>query len=167
MSVANLYEGWARANLRARDRIADLDAAALALKGDPDGWPIWAVAAHIAGARVYWLCGVLGEPGAASTPFPSASGYGWEDEPGTARSADELVWAIDSSWTIVEDCLDRWAPADLEQAFNRPAATGVQRHTRASVLARLLAHDHYHWGAISALLGLNGLAPLDPWRLPA
>ncbi len=44
-------------------------------------WPIWASVSHLAGARVYWLCHVFGEPGADTTPFTEREivDSGWED----------------------------------------------------------------------------------------
>ena len=32
-------------------------------------WPIWAIAGHTAGTRVYWLSTVMGVPGVEATPF--------------------------------------------------------------------------------------------------
>ena len=69
----------------------------LQLRASPGGWPIWAIVSHIAVARVYWLCGVLKEPGAEKTPFPDP-GEGWEDHLDVPRQSDELMFAVESSW---------------------------------------------------------------------
>jgi hypothetical protein len=82
----------------------------LAIRPSADRWPIWATVGHTAGARVYWLCDVIGEPGAETTPFPDAATTGWEDDLDHPRSADELVEALDSTWRLIESCLDRWTP---------------------------------------------------------
>ena len=60
-------------------------------------YPDWKqLAAHTVGTRVYWLCGVFGEPGAETTPWHDPlTGIGWEDEPDHARSGEELAWAFD------------------------------------------------------------------------
>jgi hypothetical protein len=63
--------------------------------------------------RVYWLCGVFGEPGAETTPFSISDlerGFGWEDDLDAPRSAAELTEALDSSWRIITGCLERWTP---------------------------------------------------------
>jgi hypothetical protein len=39
----------------------------------PHMWPIWATEAHLAGARVYWLCEFLGEAGAERTPSTNSA----------------------------------------------------------------------------------------------
>ena len=54
-SVAPLYADWAKYRTRIVDGIRGLTDADLALRGASDHWPIWAIAAHVAGARVYWL----------------------------------------------------------------------------------------------------------------
>ena len=79
------------------EHLRGLSADDLALRSSlsHDHWPIWAIAAHAAMCRVYWLCDIFGEPGAETTPFTSGDGYGWEDEPDVVRSSDELVHAGD------------------------------------------------------------------------
>lgn len=168
-SIAPFYAGWSTYNGRIIEAIRDLSPEALELRPGPNHWPIWAIAAHTAGMRVYWLCGVLGEPGAESTPFPDAiSGEGWEDDLDTPRSAAEVVGALETTWAIVAGCLDRWTPDMLDVAFTRIGGDGREQvHTRQSVLMRMLSHDAYHAGEISLALGENGLTAVDLWRVDA
>ena len=84
-NVAPFYEGWRFTNDRLIQRIAKLSAEELGLRAAPNLWPIWAIAAHAAGMRVYWLCSVFKERGAEHTPFPDANGEGWEDDLGRPR----------------------------------------------------------------------------------
>jgi len=163
--VAPFYDGWRTYNARLVGRIRALSGEQLGLRAAPGKWPIWAIAAHTAGARVYWLCGVFKETGAESTPFvDAASGYGWEDDENTPRSADELVGALESSWRIVERCLGTWTVSMLGDAYTREIRGTTQRHTRQSVLMRMLTHDAYHTGEISQILGAADLEEIDIWR---
>ncbi len=164
-SVAAFYEGWRKHNGRLVDAIRSLSDEQLKLRAAADKWPIWAIAAHTAGARVYWLCGVFKESGAESTPFTDpASGYGWEDDENTPRGSRELVTALESSWAIVERCLDSWTTSMLGEEYTREIAGKTQRHTRQSVLVRMITHDAYHSGEISQILGVHGLPEIDLWR---
>jgi uncharacterized damage-inducible protein DinB len=89
---------------------------------------------------------------------------GWEDDLDTPRSAAELVWALETTWNIVANCLERWTPDMLEVAFTRIGMDGrQQRHTRQSVLMRMLTHDAYHAGELSQVLGIHGLPQVDLW----
>jgi uncharacterized damage-inducible protein DinB len=163
--VARFYQWWRQYNTRLVDAIRPLSDEQLKLSAGPDNWPIWALASHVAGGRVYWLCGVLKENGAETTPFTDPlSGFGWEDDPATPRGAAEVVGALESSWRIVERCLERWTTAMLFEEFTRKRGTTTQRHTRQAVLMRMLTHDAFHSGEISQLLGANGLAEIDLWR---
>lgn len=134
----------------------------------PSGWQVWSIVAHIAGARVYWLCHVLGEPGAETTPFIEP-GVGWEDDPSHPRDAAELVHALRSSWRIVQHALDTWTPDTLAREAPRVRGDLVQLHTRQSVLMRLITHDAYHCGEVALALGSHGLGgnspngPIDMW----
>jgi uncharacterized damage-inducible protein DinB len=167
--LADLYPDWPQYAARLRGAVVDLDAVSLALRAGRDHAPIWALAAHLAGSRLYWLCGVFEQPGAESTPFGDAlSGFGWEDDLSHPRSGDELAWALDSTWAIIADVLARWTVDDLDKTASRMTQVGtIQAMTRASVLNRLHSHDAFHAGEISQLLGLHALPPIDLWRRPA
>jgi len=162
--IRPLYADWTQYRDRLTHGIRSLTDAQLAISAGPGHAPIWALAAHCAGVRVYWLCGVLGEPGAAGTPFPDPwAELGWEDDLEHPRSADELVRALESTDAIIERILDTWTAADLDVPFERRYRDTVQVHTRRSVLLRLLSHDAFHAGEISQLLGLHGLPAIDLW----
>ena len=92
------------------------------------------------------------------------SGVGWEDDENTPRGSAELVGALESSWKIVEGCLERWTPAMLADDFKREIGGKTQIHTRQSVLMRLLTHDAFHSGEISEILGMHRLPEIDLWR---
>jgi uncharacterized damage-inducible protein DinB len=163
-SVAPCYEGWRFTNDRLIQTIGALSAEQLGLRAAPQLWPIWATTAHLAGTRVYWLCAVLREPGAEGTPFPdAANGVGWEDDLTRPRRPAELIVALESTWRLVEGCLERWTLDMLQHEFRRERDGKIQIHTRQSVLMRLLTHDAEHCGEISATLGMNGLPGVDLW----
>jgi uncharacterized damage-inducible protein DinB len=162
-SVASYYEGWRFTNDRLIQTIGALSAQQLGLAAAPNLWPIWATTAHLAGTRVYWLCAVFKEPGAERTPFADLGGDGWEDDLSHPRRADELVGALESTWSIVERVLELWTPEMLQDEFHREMGGKIQIHTRQSVLMRMLTHDAEHCGEISLTLGMNGLPGLDLW----
>lgn len=162
-NIAPLYRGWRQTNERLTETLSSLSAEELAWTPAPGMWPIWALAAHLAGARTYWLCAVLGEPGAATTPFSDPSGEGWEDDLSRPRGATELVHALRSTWDVVDGCLDRWTPDMLQVEFPRKRGDVLQLHTRQSILFRLQTHDASHAGEISQLLGMHGRDGIDLW----
>jgi uncharacterized damage-inducible protein DinB len=160
-----LYPDWPQYAARIRAAVESLTDEQLALRAGPEHGAIWQLAAHLAGSRVFWLCGVFGEPGANDTPWPSPlTDPGWEDDEELPRSGPELAWALDSSWQVVRDCLERWPAPELDHAAARMRPDGsAQLHTRASVLNRLFSHDAFHAGEISQLLGRHGLPVVDLW----
>ncbi len=161
--VARIYDGWQHYNRYLTDGIRELTAEQLAIRSAPDRMPIWGTVAHTAGARVYWLCLVLGEPGADTTPLVSPDGMGWEDDESTPRGSDELVMALDTSWAVVAGCLERWTPEMLDEPFTREYGGRTSVHRRQSVLMRLLTHDAYHCGELSQTLGIHGLPQSVRW----
>ncbi|MGZ8515463.1 MAG: DinB family protein [Candidatus Limnocylindrales bacterium] len=165
MPIRPFYDRWPQYNRRLSEIVGAMSAEQLAIRPAPDGWPIWATVGHTAAGRVYWLCGVLGEPGAETTPFTDPlTGEGWEDDLDHPRGADELVTALDTTWSIVDRCLDGWTPAMLEETVERSYGDQRQVHSRASILQRLLTHEAYHCGELSQTLGIHGLPQIDLWR---
>ena len=51
----------------------------------------------------------------------------------------------------------------LADELQREGSSGLQVHTRASVLQRLFSHDAYHCGELSQTLGILGLPQVDLW----
>jgi uncharacterized damage-inducible protein DinB len=165
MSIRRFYDRWPQYNRRMVGAIRDLTDEQLAIRHGPYDWPIWATVGHNAGARAYWLCGVLKEPGAEQTPFTEPlTGEGWEDDLSHPRSAAELVWAMESTFAVVEHVLDTWEPDRLEEEIERWYGDDRQVHTRVSILQRLLTHDAWHATQVSDALALHDLPDIDLWR---
>jgi uncharacterized damage-inducible protein DinB len=164
MSIRTFYDHWPQYNNRLTEIVRTMTDEQLAIRPGPDREPIWATVGHTAGVRPYWLCTVVGEPGAEATPWPDANGDGWEDDLEHPRSAAELVWALDTTFAIVDSVLDRWTPEMLDETIERDHGGKVQVHSRGSILQRLLTHDAYHCGELSQTLGIHGLPQIDLWR---
>jgi len=167
MSISTIrpgYDTWPQYNRRLREVIGAMSAEQLSIRPSPELLPIWATVGHTAGVRVYWLCHVIGEPGAETTPFADPSGFGWEDDLDHPRSADELVEALDATFRVVEGCLDRWTVDMLGDEIRRDYNGTEQVHHRGSVLQRLFSHEAYHCGELSQTLGIHGLPQIDLWR---
>jgi uncharacterized damage-inducible protein DinB len=163
MSIRRFYDRWPQYNRRLTEVVAAMSSEQLAIRPSPDRLPIWATVGHTAAMRTYWLCGVIGEPGAETTPWPDAESD-WADDLDHPRAAADLVWALDATWGIVDGCLDRWTPEMLDETVERHYADQVQIHSRASILQRLLTHEAYHCGELSQTLGIQGLPQIDLWR---
>ncbi|MBA2381366.1 MAG: DinB family protein [Chloroflexi bacterium] len=164
MSIRPFYDRWPQYNRRLTEVIGAMTDKQLAIRPAPQHWPIWATVGHTAGGRAYWLCGVLGEPGAEATPFPDPlNAEGWEDDLDHPRSADELVAALDTTWAVADRLLDRWTPEMLNEEVERLYGDQRQVHSRASILQRLITHEAYHCGELSQTLGIAGLPQIDLW----
>jgi uncharacterized damage-inducible protein DinB len=164
MSIRRFYDRWPQYNRRLTEIVGAMSDEQLAIRPSPDRDPIWATVGHTAGVRPYWLCSVLGEPGAETPPWPDPTAGGWEDDLSHPRTAAELVGALDTSFAIVDGVLDRWTPDMLDEDVERHYLDQVQIHSRASILQRLLTHEAYHCGELSQTLGIHGLPQIDLWR---
>jgi uncharacterized damage-inducible protein DinB len=164
-TIRSAYHMWPQYNRRLRELAAGMSDEQLAIVPGPGLLPIWATLGHTAAMRVYWLCDVVGESGAETTGFwEDGSVIDWADDLDRPRSADELAAGLDSSFAIVEGCLDRWTMDMLTEEIERSFGDTVQVHSRSSILQRMLTHDAWHAGELSQTLGINGLPQPDLWR---
>jgi len=170
-SIRPAYSMWAQYNQRLRGVVAELTEEQLALThgghgpgGPARDWPIWATVGHAACQRVFWLCDFGGESGADTTRFTNASNdCPGDDDLENVLDADQLVDALDSTFAIVERCLDSWTLGMLDVVIRRDDYGPDWVHTRGSVLQRVFSHDIYHCGELSQTLGSHGLAQIDLW----
>jgi hypothetical protein len=163
-TIRPAYGNWPEYNRRLREVVGGLTDEQLAIRPAPDRWPIWATIGHTACQRVFWLCDFAGEPGAGTTPFPNA-GYNCpgDDDLEHVLDAEALVAALDSTFAIVEACLDRCTVEMLDEELRRPEWDDTWVHTRGSVIQRVFSHDVWHCAELSGTLGAHGLPQVDLW----
>jgi hypothetical protein len=164
VTIRPAYAQWPEYNRRLRDVVAGLTAEHLDLRPSADRWPIWATIGHAACQRVFWLCDFAGEPGAETTRFTNA-GYDCpgDDDLEHVLSAGELAEALDSTFAIVEHCIDRWTIGSLAEVLRRPEWDDSWVHTRGAVIQRVFSHDVYHTAELNETLGMAGLPQVDLW----
>ena len=164
MSIRPAYSSWPQYNQRLCDVVAGLTDEQLALRPTPDRWPIWATIGHTACQRVFWLCDFAGEPGAETTRFTDAGhNCPGDDDLENVLDAGQLVEALDSTFRIVEGCLDRWTLEMLEEEIRRPDYGPDWVHLRGSVLQRVFSHDVWHCSELNETLSRAGLPLIDLW----
>jgi len=164
MTIRLAYSMWPQYSQRLRGVAAAMTDEHLALRPAPDRWPLWATVGHTACQRVSWFCGFAGEPGAETTPFPDALHYCPGDEDlDHVLSADKIIEALDSTFRIVEGCLDRWTLDMLDEQIRRQFETEEWVYTRGSVIQRVFSHDVYHCAELNETLGIAGLPQIDLW----
>jgi DinB superfamily len=163
-TIRPAYSKWPDYNRALRDVVATLTDAQLAMQPSPDRWPMWASIGHLACQRVFGLCDFAGEPGVETTPFPNA-GYDCpgDDDLEHVWGAEALVAAIDSTFRIVENCLDTWTLDTLDEVLRRPEWDDTWVRTRGEVMQRSFAHDISHIAELNEILGIAGLPRIDLW----
>ena len=163
-TIRSAYSNWPAYDASLRRVVADLTEEQLAVRPTPHRWPLWATVGHLACQRVSWLCGFAGEPGAERTPFPDALHRCPGDEYlEPSMTGGELVAALESTFRIVEACLDRWTLEDLDEEIRRGSESEPWIYSRGSVIQRVFAHDVYHAAELNESLARAGLPLVDLW----
>ena len=166
-AIRPFIEGWGSHQKLLVEALQDRTPAQLAFRTAPQQWAIWQLAAHVAGARAFWFHVQLGEGDPSvieqfrvehtTVPGLSADDAGWEDDEDHPRTSEELVAALGRTWDLIDACLQRWTPEDLEVSVD-----GRRRpYLRGWVVWHVMEHDVHHGGEISQILGSNGLPGLD------
>jgi uncharacterized damage-inducible protein DinB len=163
-TIRPAYSTWPKYNERLREVVAALTDEQLATQPLPERWPLWATVGHTACQRVFWLCDFAGEPGADTTPFTNATyNCPGDDDLEHVLNANALAEALDSTFQIVERCLDRWTPGMLDEEIRHPEWDDSWTHTRGWVIQRVFSHDVYHTAELNEALGIAGLPQVDLW----
>jgi uncharacterized damage-inducible protein DinB len=157
-TIAPFYSGWRHYQELLVAALGPLSDEQLALSAAPNLRPIWLLAAHIIAARVWWFHRVLGEGSSDLAPLQA-----WDDDGQPPRNASELVSGLDATWRLIEDCLARWTPAELDATSSRPRPhpRANEMLTRRWILWHILEHDLHHGGEVSLTLGIFGLPAPD------
>jgi len=164
LTIRPAFDTWPTYNARLRDAVAAMTEEQLAIQPSPERWPLWASVGHAACQRVFWLCDYAGEPGADTTRFTNA-GYDCpgDDDLEHVLDAATLAEALDSTFRIIEACLDRWTVDMLAEDIDHPEWDG-SRHTRGWVIQRVFSHDVYHLAELNETLEANGIPMVDLWE---
>jgi hypothetical protein len=158
------YPRWPHYDRQLRDVVAGLTEDQLAVQPSPERWPLWASIGHLACQRVFWLCVVAGEPGAETTPFTnSAYDCPGDDDLEHVLSAEVLVAALDSTFRIVERCLERWTPEMLAEEIRHDDWGDWDARTRGEIISRVFAHDVAHIAELNEALSRAGLPLVELW----
>lgn len=163
-NIRPAFPSWPNYNRQLRDTVAALSAEQLAAQPSPERWPLWATVGHLACQRVSGLCGFAGEPGAENTPFPNALYECPGDEDlEHVLSASDLAHAIDSTFAIIERCLDTWTFDMLNEVIERQFPQEKWSNSRGAVIQRTFAHDIYHIAEVNEALTTAGLPLVALW----
>jgi hypothetical protein len=163
-TIRPAYSQWPAYAARLRDVVAGLTVEQLAIQPTPERWPLWATVGHLACQRVFWLCDFAGEPGAETTPFTDAGNdCPGDDDLEHVLGPEALAGALDSTFRIVDACLDRWTLDMLDEVLRRPEWDDSWVHTRAAVIQRVFAHDLTHIAELNEAFSRAGLPLIDLW----
>jgi uncharacterized damage-inducible protein DinB len=168
-TLTTFYNSWKAYQDHFSAALAPLTAEQIELRAAPGLRSIGENALHIIGCRTYWFTEFLGEDGGeeievygrwneAALGAPYAS---WDEVAralGTAApTAAELAQGLDHTWQLMADCLARWTPTDMRQAFPDEEDGRPVEVSRAWVVWHVLEHDLHHGGEVSLTLGMHGI----------
>lgn len=152
MTLTPFYRGWEAYQGMLVAALAPLTDAQLALRASPPLRPVWFLAAHIIGARVWWFHQL-------ETLDPALMALGeWDVDDAPPRTAAELAAGLEATWGMIAGCLDRWTPAMLDDPLTTPRGRAV---TRQWVIWHVLEHDLHHGGELCLTLGVHDLPTPD------
>jgi len=151
------YKGWDGYQQHLVRALAPLSTEQLTLRAAPHLRSIGMIATHIIGARAGWLYYALKEGDKNLVSFLM-----WNDPDQPLRSATELVSGLETTWQVLQDALQRWTIADLEEVFHDTDDDGQEESfTRQWVIWHLIEHDLHHGGEVSFALGMHDLPAID------
>ena len=156
-NVAPFYDGWENYQNLLITAIEPLTDEQLALRAGPNLRSIGENMLHIIAVRARWFHRFMGEGGDDIAPVMS-----WDRRESPARSASGLVSGLKQTMQLMQECLARWTPADLEYVFKgTDPHYGDYNLSRQWVIWHVIEHDLHHGGEVSFMLGMHGLTAPD------
>lgn len=156
---------WPEYARRMRDVVATLTDEQRAVRPTAERWPKWATVGHLACQAGSSGCAT--SPASRARPRPpftnAANDCPGDDDLDTVLDAPALVEALDSTFRIVESCLDRWTLRMLDEVIRRDDYGPDWVHTRGSVLQRVFSNDVWHVAEIDETLTREGLPTIYLW----
>jgi uncharacterized damage-inducible protein DinB len=158
LTLASFYKGWDGYQGQIIHALAPLSTEQLTLHAAPHLRSVGIIATHIIGARARWLYYALKE---GNENLILLSTWDRPDQP--ARSAAELVSGLETTWQVIQDALQRWTGADLEEILHDDDASEEepQNFSRQWIIWHLIEHDLHHGGEMSFALGMHNLVAID------
>jgi uncharacterized damage-inducible protein DinB len=155
-TLNTFYEGWHQYQTLLAGALAPLAAEQLAIRPAPAMRSLGEIVTHMIGARARWFHSALGEGDEAF-----ASLGAWDRRGMPARSAAELVTALDATWQVMHEAIARWTAEEWAERYENDPGDEPATFTRRWVVWHLIEHDLHHGGEVSLLLGQHGLAAPD------
>jgi len=157
-TIAPFYKGWNEYQHHLARVVAPLTSEQMALQTAPHLRPVGMTITHIITVRAGWFYFVLNERDERLVEFTE-----WEEWAQPYKSSTELVRGLETTWQVIEEALNRWTVAELNDEFWDQDDTGkpVGPLTRQWVLWHLIEHDLHHGGELSFTLGTHGVAGIN------
>ena len=152
-TLTTFYTSWKAYQDHIKAAVEPLTAEQLELRAAPGLRSIGENTLHIIGCRAGWFTFVLGEDLGEDVKAYTT----WDDAGAPARTAAEMVQALDRTWQGMTDCLARWSAADMQQTFTDDWDGEIVHLSRAWIVWHVLEHDLHHGGELSLTLGMHGL----------
>lgn len=153
---SSIYQGWHHYQVILTETITALDSDQLALRTSPNLRSVGEITAHMIGARARWFHSLMGEGGEEFESFGK-----WDSRGAKARSSDELVRGLKTTWDGMHDTIARWTTEDWDITWPGEYDGEPEIITRQWVIWHLIEHDLHHGGEISIILGSHGIQGLD------
>jgi uncharacterized damage-inducible protein DinB len=167
-SLSAIWEGWDGYQTSLVHAVAPLTAEQLAWRPAPMLRSVGEVARHIALGRITWFRR-MGAPGSAEA---AAEVPQWEEDsdgnqhviesaiPITEDAAQLVRW-LELTWRMIGATLAAWDVSDLSRSYRHTWNGQVYEVSRQWTLWRIMAHDLHHGGALSLLLGMQGIEAFE------
>jgi uncharacterized damage-inducible protein DinB len=145
-----ILQGWKAYQDQLVFVVRTLTTEQLALRVAPNLRSAGEIAAHLVTGRADWFFGVLEEGGDEIAAITQ-----WQDPGQPARTADELAYGLEVTWTLMQSAFSRWTLEELTESIMLPWIGPKHPITRSWVLWHVLEHDLHHGGELAQTLGLR------------
>jgi uncharacterized damage-inducible protein DinB len=163
-SLTMVYEGWDGYRQSIIQAVAPLTAEQLGWRPAVHLRSVGEVARHIALGAIEWFVR-MDAPGSHAVADQIET---WEEDahgnryivesalPITGQAAELVRW-LEASRNMIQQTMQTWTVADLEQTYRHVWRGDVYAISRQWTIWRIMAHDIHHGGELALMLGTQGI----------
>jgi uncharacterized damage-inducible protein DinB len=150
------YDGWHTYQNELIKAIAPLTDGQLLLRAGPEMRTAGQIATHIVSVRAGWFFFDLKEGGQTFEEID-----GWQFDEARQRTAAELVYGLETTWTMMHAIMAGWTAAQWAETWPNQDGWEPATLSRPWVIWHLIEHDLHHGGELSITLGANGIKGVE------
>ena len=162
-SLLRIFEGWEGFNTSLVRAVEQTPPELFDYRAAPEMRSVGEIVRHLSLGRINWFHR-MDAPGSSELVqrvpvwHTDAHGNRYVEESALTTTPSELLEWLNSTWSMIEQTLAEWTVDDLFRTYRHTYWGKTYLVSHQWTIWRIMAHDIYHGGQLTILLGSQGVS---------